>query len=118
MLDCSAKPLSRLLQAASAFWNWGELGSREPVAFLIWISPWPFGSGKLGTPFDRMQVAYLSAARLAVAFSADVREEVWQVVLAGLLSRLVRRRRSDLVLLVQLGRPFDPIVGSGKSLTP
>jgi hypothetical protein len=119
VLDCSPKPFSRLLQAVWAFWYWGELGCRVPVA-LIWISPWPLGSGKLGTPFDRMQMEYLSAAALAVAFSADVCGPRLGRVFLQTWSAALYAGAPPLTLGVgpKLGRPLDPIVGSGKSVTP
>jgi hypothetical protein len=44
-----------------ADWNWGELGL---TPLLPVINSWPcaFGSGKLGTPWERMQLANLMTA--------------------------------------------------------
>ena len=41
-------------QTLRADWNAGELGSM-PIPEWIVITPWPFGSGKFGTPCLRMQ---------------------------------------------------------------
>lgn len=57
-------------QTRWAPWKAGELGSRSSIGVvrpfsiltgLSWNSPWPLGSGKSGTPCDRMQFAYASA---------------------------------------------------------
>jgi hypothetical protein len=49
-----------------AAWNCGKLGSM-PRGRLNW-KPWPtIGSGKLGTPWDRMHAAYWSAASCSAA---------------------------------------------------
>ncbi len=85
-LICSSKPpLFRLWQAFCAPWNWGELGPMIPVKSVILISACELGSGKSGSPWDRMQSLYLSAL---AAISAGVRSarlggtSFWQAFVA------------------------------------
>ena len=70
-----------------------------------------------------MHVAYLSASALALAFWPDV----WRPSLGRSCRQACRAARNtgdwglelgSFGLPDQLGRPFDPIVGSGKPLTP
>lgn len=65
---CAAVGLGCLdWHALSAFWNAAPLGSSPlPGPPCIWIAPCEFGSGKFGTPCERMHCEYASpAARCA-----------------------------------------------------
>jgi hypothetical protein len=59
LIRTSKPPLFAFSQSVWAFWNWGELGSRIPVGVNL-ISPCALGSGKLGSPRERMHIAYFS----------------------------------------------------------
>ena len=48
----------------------GRVRIELPAALVIWMTPWPMGSGRSGSPWDRMHAACLSALAAAAAFSA------------------------------------------------
>ena len=76
-------------QAFSALSYWGEFGSMIPVG-VIEISPFALGSGKLGSPWERMHSVYLERVGRTLS-GCQVREAGRDVLLAGLRSGLVLR---------------------------
>ncbi len=107
------------LQTLLAVWNAGE-----PLSSLaLSNAPWLFGSGKLGTPCERMQRAHRTSAAIfgegGVEGCAPAGSNAWHAWLADLYVGLLGfRSLPGPASMENATPPPGGVLGSGKSETP